>query len=83
MCKDNSKSMLLECGRECSFSEVADVEAHKTSLHKLTSAELENLPPNNNPSECIFSAFNRKAQSAKCQNQKFKAKTIQNDMTLH
>ena len=52
-------------------------------MYELSSAGLAGLPTNNIPGEREFSVFDRKTVGAKCRNNKFKAKSIRNDMTLH
>ena len=61
------------------FLKLPNVEARTTMLRNcFSSTEFENLPTNNIQSHRIFPVFDRKDG-----NQKFKAKTIRNDMTLY
>ena len=62
---------------------IKNESARATQLNLLTAEELAQLPTNNIPSEGIFSVFDRKAVAAKSRNHKFKAKSIQNDLTLY
>ena len=83
MCKDASETMILQCGREYGFGDKQNESLRATQLFKLSSDELTTLPTNNIPSEREFSIFDRKAIGAKCRNNRFKAKSIRNDMTLY
>ena len=74
--------MMLQCGREYGFADKNE-PARATQLSLLTAEELAQLPTNNIPSQRIFSVFDRKAVAAKSRNHKFKAKSIQNDLTLY
>ena len=82
MCKDASESMILQCGKEYGFGDVQN-EALRTQVYKLSIIELANFSTNNIPSERAFSGFDRKAVGAKCRNNKFKTKSIRNDMILY
>ena len=74
--------MMLQCGRECGFADKNE-PARETQLNLLTAQELAQLATNNIPTEKIFLVFDRKAVAAKSHNHKFKAKSIQNDLTLY
>ena len=82
MCKDASETMILQCGKEYGFGDVQN-EALRTQVYKLSIIELANFSTNNIPSERAFSGFDRKAVGAKCHNNKFKKKSIRNDMILY
>ena len=79
---ESSKSVMLQCGRECGFADKNE-PAPETQLNLLTAQELAQLATNNIPTEKIFLVFDRKAVAAKSRNHKFKAKSIQNDLTLY
>ena len=71
----------LQRGWEYRFSRGEDICAK--DLSNLAPKQLDGLPDNNLVTECDLSRFDREARVAKCQNKRFKAKNIRNNMVLY
>ena len=63
MCTQAAKALLLQCGKEYGFGEIAEI-ARATQLHLLPAEEIKQLPTNNIDSERVFSVFDRKAAAS-------------------
>ena len=81
MCVHASKTIKLQCGREYGFGQYNDIRA--TQIHKLTVEERKDLESNNVMCERELGVFDHRAIVSKCRNNKFKAKSLRNDMVLH
>ena len=81
MCVHASKTIKLQCGREYGFGQYNDIRA--THIHKLTVEERKDLESNNVMCERELGVFDHRAIVSKCRNNKFKAKSLRNDMVLH
>lgn len=80
-CEHAADAVKLQCGREYGFSE--NLQPRGTELHKLSDAELADLPTDNVSAERNLAHFGRLSVVAKCRNKKFQTKGIRNDMTLY
>ena len=80
MCTDAALDIKLQCRREYGFS---DDDVRATKLHKLNERQLKGIPTNNLVAERDLSKFSPLSQVVKFCNYQFKAKVIQNDMTLY
>ena len=84
MCTGAADGILLQCGREYGFGQSTTCKPRATDISALTPEQRKNLPTHNLRTERNLSVFDQRAEkSAKCQNDKFKAKSARDGMMLY
>ena len=82
MCTKAAETIELQCGRGYGFGERLNENPRATAIYKLTPEERKDLETHDLVAERNLGVFDKRADIAKFQNHKFKAKSIRN-VVLH
>ena len=83
MCYDAAMTIEVQCGRDYGFGTRTDLKQRATEIHNLSEEEKIDLEKHNVICERKLGVFDHRDDVSKTQNNKFKAKSLRNDMILH